>query len=256
LLTGHPPFREGSLAQRILKHQTESPPSIYLDRKDAPKELVDVCMRMMSKQPAARFQTAAEISKTLAMWIASRGGASKGLPAVPKRGSPTAPPRRISSPPPRRSGNIPAPDDTVANRNRETFKGPASSVNIGAGGVNPDILADDSHFGRSPGTDSVKAGGSGTAKPGSAKKLAVARPISDAAQSSIKLGGTSNTSVPVNKPRFIPVSSVDLADLPPAPPAQIKPSKKQQLPTWAIYVAGAGIVVIFLLLVLVFMKGN
>ncbi len=34
LLTGHPPFPEGTLAQRIMKHHTEEPPSILIDRPD------------------------------------------------------------------------------------------------------------------------------------------------------------------------------------------------------------------------------
>ncbi len=72
LLTGHPPFREGTLAQRILKHQTEPPPSIYEDRPDAPPDLVDVCMRMMVKQPGTRYQTAGEVADVLGKWLAAR----------------------------------------------------------------------------------------------------------------------------------------------------------------------------------------
>ena len=56
LLTGRPPFNEGTLAQRIAKHQTQSPPSIYEFRSDAPQPLVDVCVRMMAKQPGAAFK--------------------------------------------------------------------------------------------------------------------------------------------------------------------------------------------------------
>ena len=35
LLTGHPPFPEGTLPQRLMKHQTQAPPPIYDDRPDA-----------------------------------------------------------------------------------------------------------------------------------------------------------------------------------------------------------------------------
>ena len=36
LLTGHPPFVGGTLAQRLMMHQKQPPPSILLDRPDAP----------------------------------------------------------------------------------------------------------------------------------------------------------------------------------------------------------------------------
>src|SRR5262245_14280525 len=73
LLTGHPPFPEGTLAQRIWKHQNQAPKSIYEDRKDAPPALVDVCLRMMAKQPDARFQSAGEVALMLGRWLESRG---------------------------------------------------------------------------------------------------------------------------------------------------------------------------------------
>ncbi len=37
VLTGHPPFPEGTMAQRLMKHHTEEPASIYEDRSDAPR---------------------------------------------------------------------------------------------------------------------------------------------------------------------------------------------------------------------------
>ncbi len=42
LLTGHPPFVGGTLAQRLMRHQNEPPPSIFVDRPDAPPELVEI----------------------------------------------------------------------------------------------------------------------------------------------------------------------------------------------------------------------
>lgn len=77
-LTGHPPFPEGTLAQRLLKHQTEEPPSIYLDRSDAPDGLVQICKRMMAKLPQLRYQTAGEVADALAGWLASARQAASG----------------------------------------------------------------------------------------------------------------------------------------------------------------------------------
>ena len=68
LLTGHPPFPEGLLHERLMKHQTQQPPSISKDRGDAPVELVALCERMMAKDPGDRPQSAEEISAALADW--------------------------------------------------------------------------------------------------------------------------------------------------------------------------------------------
>jgi serine/threonine protein kinase len=73
LLTGGPPFREGSISERLLKHQTTKPDSIFKTRADAPPSLVDICDRMMSKKPDERFQTAGEVSARLIEWLAERG---------------------------------------------------------------------------------------------------------------------------------------------------------------------------------------
>jgi serine/threonine-protein kinase len=73
LLTGGPPFREGSISERLLKHQTTKPESIFKTRPDAPASLVDICERMMSKKPDERFQTAGEVAERLTGWLADRG---------------------------------------------------------------------------------------------------------------------------------------------------------------------------------------
>lgn len=72
LLTGHPPFREGTLAQRIALHQSQMPPAIRNDRPDCPRELEAICNRMLEKEPSQRFQTAGEVAAELRKWIASR----------------------------------------------------------------------------------------------------------------------------------------------------------------------------------------
>ncbi len=67
-LTGHPPFPEGTLAERILKHQKDNPRDITEYRPDAPQELIRICHKMMAKDPADRFQTADEVAQALAEW--------------------------------------------------------------------------------------------------------------------------------------------------------------------------------------------
>lgn len=85
-LTGHPPFPEGTLTERLMKHQTAEPASISRDRPDAPAELVTICARMMAKSPEARFQTAAEVSAALGEWLAQRR-AGERLPTIDTSGS-------------------------------------------------------------------------------------------------------------------------------------------------------------------------
>ncbi len=74
LLTGHPPFPEGTLAQRLMKHQTAEPASILLDRPDAPDGLVAICGRMMAKSPDDRFQNCGEVRDALAAWLRGEPG--------------------------------------------------------------------------------------------------------------------------------------------------------------------------------------
>jgi len=73
LLTGQPPFPEGSISERLLKHQTAKPESIFKFRSDAPASLVDICETMMAKKPDERFQTAGEAAERLTAWLAERG---------------------------------------------------------------------------------------------------------------------------------------------------------------------------------------
>ncbi len=78
VLTGHPPFPDGTLPQRLLMHQTQEPASIRKERPEVPDDLVAICSKMMSKSPGRRYQTAMEVSAALAHWLESRGSAGEG----------------------------------------------------------------------------------------------------------------------------------------------------------------------------------
>jgi len=73
LLTGHPPFPDGSLAQRIAKHQTEMPVDPRQQREDCPESLVDICWQMMAKKPQDRFEAAGDVLYALESWLEDRG---------------------------------------------------------------------------------------------------------------------------------------------------------------------------------------
>lgn len=73
MLTGHAPFPDGTLPQRLMRHQKEMPPAITLDRPDAPADLVEICTRMMAKKPADRYQSAGEVAEALTQWLSDHG---------------------------------------------------------------------------------------------------------------------------------------------------------------------------------------
>ena len=68
-LTGHPPFPEGSVSKRLLDHQQSEPSSIVADRPDAPEDLVDLCKKMMAKNPNHRQQSAKEVVHDFEDWL-------------------------------------------------------------------------------------------------------------------------------------------------------------------------------------------
>jgi hypothetical protein len=56
-----------------MMHQKTPPPDVRLKRPDAPEDLLEICMRMMAKRPAARYQSAQEVADALADWLRARG---------------------------------------------------------------------------------------------------------------------------------------------------------------------------------------
>jgi serine/threonine-protein kinase len=81
LLTGQPPFPDGTLMQKILKHRQVEPAPVESLRGDMPAALSAVLARMLAKETAARYQTPAAVA--LALLPFTRGGAAANeLPAA------------------------------------------------------------------------------------------------------------------------------------------------------------------------------
>ena len=78
LLTGHPPFPDGTLPQRLMAHQKQQPPPIAKERPDVPADLVAICTKMMAKRPADRYQSMAEVADALRRWLADNRQSSQG----------------------------------------------------------------------------------------------------------------------------------------------------------------------------------
>lgn len=73
-LTGHPPFTEGTLVQRLFAHQTKAPRPIQEERADVPESLIAILDKMMAKKAADRYQSATELADVLTRWLVEHGG--------------------------------------------------------------------------------------------------------------------------------------------------------------------------------------
>jgi serine/threonine protein kinase len=65
LLTGRTPFGEGTVAQKLLWHQSRHPRPVRELRVDVPVELDALIRKMMAKDPADRYATPAEVAEAL-----------------------------------------------------------------------------------------------------------------------------------------------------------------------------------------------
>jgi serine/threonine protein kinase len=68
LLTGRTPFSEGTVAQKLIWHQTRQPRPIESFRSDVPEGLIAVIAKMMAKDPAQRYQMPIDVVEALAPW--------------------------------------------------------------------------------------------------------------------------------------------------------------------------------------------
>ncbi|MDW8244831.1 MAG: serine/threonine-protein kinase, partial [Thermogemmata sp.] len=69
LLTGQPPFPEGTVTAKLVAHQTRQPRPVESFRKDVPAGMLQVLRIMMAKNPADRFQQPIEVAEALAEWV-------------------------------------------------------------------------------------------------------------------------------------------------------------------------------------------
>lgn len=76
LLTGRPPFGEGTVAQKLLAHQTKAPRPVHELRQGVPTRLGDIVHRMLAKDPADRYLTPAAVAEALTPWAGASAGGS------------------------------------------------------------------------------------------------------------------------------------------------------------------------------------
>jgi serine/threonine-protein kinase len=65
ILTGKPPFPDGSALQKLLKHQSGELPNLAQLRPDVPESVAHVFETMLAKRPEDRFQNPAELLAAL-----------------------------------------------------------------------------------------------------------------------------------------------------------------------------------------------
>jgi serine/threonine protein kinase len=68
MLTGQTPFPDGTIAAKLVAHQTRDPRPVETYRSDIPPGIAEVLRRMLAKEPAERYQEPIEVAEALAEW--------------------------------------------------------------------------------------------------------------------------------------------------------------------------------------------
>jgi len=68
MLTGQTPFPEGTIAAKLVAHQTREPRSVESQRADVPAGVLAVLRKMMAKESVDRYQEPIEVAEALAAW--------------------------------------------------------------------------------------------------------------------------------------------------------------------------------------------
>ena len=65
MLTAEPPFPEGTVLQKLLQHQGDTPPDPQVIRPDLPLAICDITRKLLAKNPRDRYQNPLELSADL-----------------------------------------------------------------------------------------------------------------------------------------------------------------------------------------------
>jgi serine/threonine protein kinase len=106
LLTGRPPFPDGTLVQKLMRHQQEEPVPLDVLRPDVPHPLAAIARRMMAKRREDRYQTPAAVALALVPFCLA--GSAPAGPA------PQPPPPRVPAEHRRGPDDTPMPDGARA----------------------------------------------------------------------------------------------------------------------------------------------
>ena len=73
MLTGQPPFPEGTMVQKLLQHQADAAPDPRDFNPNVPGDAVWIVRKMMAKDPNQRYQSATELIKDLMLLAGNMG---------------------------------------------------------------------------------------------------------------------------------------------------------------------------------------
>jgi serine/threonine-protein kinase len=93
MLTGRPPFPDGTVLQKLLQHQADSPPDPRNFRPELPAEVTHILARLLAKNPAGRYQLPAGLIDELTALGESLGmqlEVTRGGWVAPRRSHPLA----------------------------------------------------------------------------------------------------------------------------------------------------------------------
>lgn len=82
MLTGQPPFPNGTILQKLLQHSGEEPPDPLQYRPDLPEQMIRVLKKLLAKSPDHRYQTPADLIADLMLYADELGlrSATSGAP--------------------------------------------------------------------------------------------------------------------------------------------------------------------------------
>ncbi len=135
-LTGHPPFTEGTLVQRLMAHQSQPAPSVTHERPEVPESLTKILDRTLAKKREDRYQTGRELADALTSWLfenAPHEWKEKHLPmyaALRLKDLLSSPPNSVPTDPPADSSdttNVKAPTTATTTKPAATPKSPTVS---------------------------------------------------------------------------------------------------------------------------------
>jgi serine/threonine-protein kinase len=133
LLTGQPPFPEGTPIEKVIKHQLEAPTPVQALRRDVPDSVAVVLAKLLAKRPADRFSCAAEAAAALAPMAVYPVG-SKEMPVRAHRPDVATPPLAADTLPPSSRSTVPPASAPGAARPEHV---PAQAVAEGPEGTPP-----------------------------------------------------------------------------------------------------------------------
>jgi eukaryotic-like serine/threonine-protein kinase len=87
LLTGQPPFPDGTLMQKILQHQQGQPRPLTDFRADLPDGVAPILNRMLAKNPDDRFATPAAVALALLPFARAPGAKPEVTKKLPLKGN-------------------------------------------------------------------------------------------------------------------------------------------------------------------------